>query len=273
MYLSRGKLRIYKPSAVMHVYNVKHRYLAERYVHLHLGKGAAEGIGVGLYLVCAFGGKMLAVCQAVEHLRGKLAKAHHHPAVRSPYDISVYYVKGRFFHPRKLVGVLKYFVLEQKSGLLDGKSRDICLSGGVGSRTEGRYVRVLHGHDMHVLKFYAQCLGSHLGEGRVGALADLRLTKLELYGTILVEHHSAGACLKGYGPYGGIIPEYGHTDSPPYGAGLIFIFFQLLVPVYVFHALVDALVKAVKVILVFGKIVFKADLHHVFASELNGVNA
>ncbi len=250
MHLRRGKRGVYKPPAVMHVYHVHKLNLAKRNVHLHLRKGAAERIRVGFYLICAFGCDVPAVVKAVKRCCRKLGKAHKPPAVLYVYYIAVLNVQIVNRHAGKPVRVAQYALLHYARRLLHGKPAHVGLAAGVCARAEGGNVRILGGDYMHLFKRNAQLLRRHLAEGRVRALSYFGFGKLKLHTSILIEHHAAGRAFKRNGPNGGIVPENGHAYAAANIARVVRKFLQLALVIDILHALFDALIKAVEIILV-----------------------
>ena len=106
-----------------------------------------------------------------------------------------------------------------------------------------------------------------MAEGGIRALPYFGFGKLKLHTSILIEHHAAGRAFKRNGPNGGIVPENGHAYAAANIARVVRKFLQLAVVIDILHALFDALIKAVEIILVFGKIVLVPNLHQVHLPE------
>ena len=68
--------------AVVDVHHVQKFHFAHGNIHFHLGKGTAEGVGVGLDLGGGLSGDVLAVRQGVQRLRGQVAQSLENTAVR-----------------------------------------------------------------------------------------------------------------------------------------------------------------------------------------------
>ena len=111
----------------------------------------------------------------------------------------------------------------------------------------------------------------HLGKGCVRALADLCLRHLQLERPVLVEHHAAGRTFQRNRPDCRVIPEDRHADPSADVPGLVLVFLHLSLIVDGGHGLVQALVKGVRVQLVFGKTVHIAHGHEVAPAEYQGV--
>ena len=171
-------------------------------------------------------------------------------------------------HPGQLVRGKQYPLLHKPCRLLHGKAAHICLPACVCARAKGGNVGILGGDYMHLFKRYAQLVRRHLAEGRVRALTYLGLRKLKLNGAVLIKHHTAGGAFKRYGPNGGIVPENGHAYAAPYGPLVVCELLKLPFVVYILHALFYALVKAIKIVLVFGETVLVANLHKVELPKL-----
>ena len=271
MDLGLGQSRVDDGARVVDVHDVQELHLAQGDIHLHLGEGAAEGVGVGLNLGGALGGDVLAVGQAVQGLGGQLAQGHQHPAVGDADNVAVHNVQVVGGHPGQLVGVFQDALLEQRAGLPDGEAGGVGLTGGVGAGAEGGHVGVLAGHHVDRLQGHAHNVRRHLGVGGVGALADLGLAQLDLEGAVLVEHHAAGGGLQGDGPHRRVVPEHSHAHATAHVAGLVLVLLVFAEIVHLLHALVHALVEGVGVELVLGEGVHIAHGHQVLPAELDGV--
>ena len=260
-------------SAVVDIDDVQQFHLAHGDVHLHLGKGAAEGVGVGLDLGRGLRGDVLAVLQGVEALGGQLAQSLEDPAVGLADDLAVHQIQDGHRHPGLLVGDLQDPLPQGLGCLHNREAADVRLPGGVGAGAEGGHVRVLGGHRVDVLHRDAHRVRHHLGVGGVAALADLRLAGLELEGAVLVQHHPAGGGLQGDWPHGGVVPEHRQAHAPPDGAGLVLVRPVFPGVVQQLHPLVHALVEGVGVQLVLGEAVGIAHRHQVLPPEFHGLHA
>ena len=192
MYLRFRQSGVDKLAAVMHVDDIQQLILAQGDIYLHLCYGGAEGIGIGADGIGGFAGHIFIVLHGIEHLRSQLAQRHEHLAVRGAHNAAVYYIQAVYRHTGQGTGVVQNFLFQFQPRLLDGKAPHIGLSGSIGSGAEGSHVRILIGEDVDLFKGNAYGICCHLGKGRVRSLTDLRFAQLQLYGTVLIEHHPAG---------------------------------------------------------------------------------
>ena len=84
------------------------------------------------------------------------------------------------------MGILQDALLQKKPGLPDREPCRVSLSGGISAGSERRHIRILAGYDMDRFQRYAQDIGGHLGKSRISPLPDLRLTQLNLKGTVRI---------------------------------------------------------------------------------------
>ena len=119
----------------------------------------------------------------------------------------------------------------------------------------------------------ADGFGSNLGEGCVGALADLGGAHLYGHAPVLVQRHAAGGGLKRDGIDVRFISKQRHAHAAAAGAGLILIPAALFVPADSLTAFLQCLGQAVGV---HGDAVVRVDitgLHTVFKAEFQRVHA
>ena len=90
VYLCLRQSGIDEAAAVVDVDDLVELHLAQGDIHLHIGEGAAEGIGVVADGVGGFGGDVLAVRRVVLGGHGQLLQAHEHRAVLLADDVAVH---------------------------------------------------------------------------------------------------------------------------------------------------------------------------------------
>lgn len=126
-----------KTAAVVNVDDLVQLDLAQGDVHLHIGEGATEGVGIVADGVGGFGGDVLAVRRVVLGGHGQFTQAHEHRAVLLADDIAVHDVHIIHGLAGQLGGVGQDLLPQQGGGLPDGEAGHIGLAAGVGAQTGG----------------------------------------------------------------------------------------------------------------------------------------
>ena len=170
-------------------------------------------------------------------------------------------------------GILQYLKAEFLAAFLAGHAGHIGLAGCIGPGVKGGHVRVLGGYDVDLVKGYAGCLGSHLGEYGVGSLADLRGAHAQLHGAVLVEYHAGGSCFQGDGVHACLITKDSHAHTLSDRAGLIPVGAPLLVPADVPASFLDAFLQTVGMEGDAVGRIHETVLHAVLQPEFTGVHA
>ena len=252
----------------MNIDHVLQRHLAHGNVHLHLGKGAAEGVGIVLDGVSTLGRNMLGMYRVILGRHGQLAEAHQYFAVSHANNVAIHNIHV----VRRLTGqflrIGKNLFFQQQPCLADGEACHIGLTAGIGAQTGGRNVRILAGHHMHILiALETQYVGCHLGVSGIGALADLRFAALHGDGTVQIQQHTVGTGFQGNGIYRRVVPECGHADTAADGAGILGILCHLAVIVDVLAACLQTLTEGVVVVDVVAEAVLISLRHNILHPE------
>ena len=107
----------------------------------------------------------------------------------------------------------------------------------------------------------------HLGKRRIRPLSNLRLSKLNLDGPILVQYHAAGRGLQRDRPHRRIVPESCNANALPDISRLIAIRFCLPDIIRMRDRLIHALAEGVLIILVLRESIHESLRHQVLSPE------
>ena len=213
----------------MDVDNTQHLDPAQRYIHLDLGKAAAEGEGIIFYLTGGLSCDMNAVLQGVESLHRQIRQGEQRLSGGGIHHVSPPHIQSPRLRQQP-PGVVQKPLPEELPCLFNGVAGDIRLTGGVSPCVKGSRIGVLYGDDMYVLGGDADGLRGHLGKDSVAPLSDFGGAKLQLYRTVLVENQSGRRGLQRNGIHAGLIGENRHAHSPADRSGLVLIFLPQLIP-------------------------------------------